>query len=56
MESRQILDFSPQLIAVYGPNRERLYANRFMLDYLGLSLDEWRRRFKVSWSRFLTSS
>ncbi len=27
-------------------NRERLYANRGMLDYLGLSLEEWRRRFK----------
>jgi PAS domain S-box-containing protein len=29
---------------VYGPNRERFYANRVMLDYLGLSLDEWRER------------
>src|SRR6267154_4076856 len=26
-ELRQVLDFTPQLIAVYGPNRERLYAN-----------------------------
>src|SRR4029077_11436525 len=25
-ELRQMLDFAPQLIAVYGPNRERLYA------------------------------
>ena len=46
MEFRQILDLAPQLVAVYGPNRERLYANRVMLDYLGLSLEEWRRRFK----------
>ncbi len=46
MEFRQILDLTPQLVAVYGPNRERLYANRVMLDYLGLSLEEWRRRFK----------
>jgi PAS domain S-box-containing protein len=45
-EFRQILDLAPQLVAVYGPNRERLYANRVMLDYLGLSLEEWRRRFK----------
>jgi PAS domain S-box-containing protein len=30
------------LIAVYGPNRERLYANRVALDYVGLSLKEWR--------------
>jgi len=34
-ELRLILDLAPQLIAVYGPNRERLYANRVLLDYLG---------------------
>ena len=34
----------PQLIAVYGPNRERFYANRTALDYLGISLDEWRHK------------
>jgi PAS domain S-box-containing protein len=43
-ELRLILDLAPQLIAVYGPNRERLYANRTALDYLGISLDEWRRQ------------
>jgi len=42
IESRQILDLTPQLITVLGPNRERLYANRAALDYLGVSLDEWR--------------
>jgi PAS domain S-box-containing protein len=42
-ELRQMLDFAPQLIAVYGPNRERLYANRIALDYAGLSIDEWRQ-------------
>src|ERR1700723_3295460 len=41
-ELRQMVDFVPQLIAVYGPNRERVYANRTALDYLGISLDEWR--------------
>jgi len=46
MEFRQILDFAPQLVSVYGPNHERIYANRVMLDYLGLSLEEWRRRAK----------
>jgi PAS domain S-box-containing protein len=46
MELRQILDLAPQLISVYGPNRERLYANRVMLDYLSFSLEEWRRRSK----------
>jgi PAS domain S-box-containing protein len=44
MELRQMLDFTPQLIAVYGSNRERLYANRIALNYLGMSLDEWRQR------------
>jgi formate hydrogenlyase transcriptional activator len=42
-ELRQMLDFAPQLIAVYGPNRERLYANSVALDYAGLSIDQWRR-------------
>jgi PAS domain S-box-containing protein len=41
MEFRQILDLAPQLTAVYGPNQERLYANRNALEYLGMSLDEW---------------
>src|SRR6266436_974712 len=43
IELRQVLDLTPQLIAVFGPNRERLYANCRALDYLGMSLDEWRR-------------
>jgi PAS domain S-box-containing protein len=42
-ELRQMLDFAPQLIWVYGPNRERLYVNRIALDYLGLTLEEWRQ-------------
>jgi PAS domain S-box-containing protein len=42
---RQILDLAPQLVAVFGPDSERLYANRILLDYLGLTLEEWRRRF-----------
>ena len=43
-ELRQILDLAPQSIAVYGPNREPLYANRVMLDYHGLTLEKWRQR------------
>jgi PAS domain S-box-containing protein len=43
---RQILDLAPQLVAVFGPDSERLYANRILLDYLGLTLEEWRARFK----------
>jgi formate hydrogenlyase transcriptional activator len=42
---RQILDLAPQLVAVFGPDSERLYANRILLDYLGLTLEEWRHRF-----------
>ena len=41
MELRQVLDLAPQLVAVFGPERERLYANRMALDYLGISLDQW---------------
>ena len=44
MELRQMLDLAPQLVAVFGPNRERLYANRIGLDYLGVSLEEWRQK------------
>ena len=44
MELRQILDLAPQHVAVFGPGRERLYANRASLDYLGVSLDQWRQR------------
>jgi PAS domain S-box-containing protein len=42
-EFRQMLDFTPQLIGVYGANRERLYANRTALNYLGMSLEQWRQ-------------
>jgi formate hydrogenlyase transcriptional activator len=44
MELRQMLDLTPQLVAVFGPNRERLYANHVALDYLGLNLEEWRKK------------
>jgi len=44
IELRQILDLAPQLIAVLGPQRERLYANRTALMYLGSTLEEWRQR------------
>ena len=43
LELRQILDLTPQLIAVFGPHyRERLFINRTGLEYHGLTLDEWR--------------
>jgi formate hydrogenlyase transcriptional activator len=42
-EWRQMLEFTPQLVRVFGPDHERIYANRIGLDYLGLSLEEWRQ-------------
>jgi len=36
-----VLDLAPQLIAVFGPLRERLYLNRMSLDYFGVTLDQW---------------
>jgi PAS domain S-box-containing protein len=43
-ELLQVIDLTPQLVSVFGPGRERLYANRMLLDYLGLTLEEWRER------------
>ena len=40
-ELRQMLDLTPQQVAVFGPGGERLFANRVALDYVGLSLEEW---------------
>src|SRR5580692_3391318 len=34
-ELRQVLDLAPQMVAVFGPQRERLYANSVALAYLG---------------------
>src|SRR3989442_1570267 len=44
IELRQSLDLAPEIIGVLGPKRERLYANRTALTYLGSTLDEWRQR------------
>jgi len=38
-----MLEFTPQLVRVFGPDHERIYANRIGLDYLGVSLEEWRQ-------------
>ena len=42
-EIRQILDLAPQLIAMFGPKRERLYVNRGALSYFGTSIERWRQ-------------
>jgi formate hydrogenlyase transcriptional activator len=67
-ELRHIVDLAPQLIAVFGPHLERLYANRMSLDYFGLTLDEWRdtqpgavghpddaKRCRSDWDRAMSS-
>jgi PAS domain S-box-containing protein len=51
---RQILDLAPQNVAVFGPDSENLYANRILLDYLGLTLEEWRHRFKSAVPSYTT--
>jgi PAS domain S-box-containing protein len=43
-ELRQILDLTPQHVAVAGPGQERIFANRALLNYFGLRLEEWRIR------------
>ncbi len=68
MELRQILDLTPQLIAVFGTRRERLFINRIALEYHGLTLDEWlhsapgalghpddSKRVQAIWDRALSS-
>jgi PAS domain S-box-containing protein len=44
IELRQILDLTPQHVAVMGPGQERLFANRAALNYFGLRLEEWQSR------------
>ena len=43
-ELRQILELAPQHVYVLGPDPDRtlLYGNQAALDYLGLTLEEWR--------------
>jgi PAS domain S-box-containing protein len=41
-ELQKILDLTPQFVGVFGPNRERIFANQVTLDYYGVTLDQWR--------------
>jgi PAS domain S-box-containing protein len=43
-ELRQVLDLAPQMVAVLGPGRERLYANSIGLAYVGTTLEKWRQQ------------
>jgi PAS domain S-box-containing protein len=47
-ELRQMLDFTPQFLAVVAADGTPLYLNRLSLDYLGMSLDEWRQRKHIA--------
>jgi PAS domain S-box-containing protein len=49
MELRQILDFTPHLVGVFDVGREHLYASRPALDYLGLTLEEWKGKSDPFW-------
>jgi formate hydrogenlyase transcriptional activator len=42
-ELRQVIDLTPQIVIVYSPKRERVYANRWALAYFGATLEDWRR-------------
>jgi PAS domain S-box-containing protein len=44
MELRQMLDLTPQYLGVLGADGSPIYANRASLDYLGMSLEEWKQR------------
>jgi PAS domain S-box-containing protein len=44
IEFQQMLDLSPQHIAVIGPGQERIFANQALLNYFGLRLEEWQNR------------
>ena len=43
-ELRQILDLTPQHIGVIGPDGSRLYCNHTALEYLGITLEQWRAK------------
>jgi PAS domain S-box-containing protein len=43
-ELRQMLDLTPLYLMVLGHDGSPLYANRASLDFLGMSLDEWRQK------------
>jgi len=46
-ELRQMMDLTPQYLSVLGADGTPIYANRASLDYLGITLDEWRQRGRI---------
>jgi PAS domain S-box-containing protein len=47
IELRQILDLTPQHHGVLAPDGSRLYANRTVLEYFGITLEQWREPGRV---------
>jgi PAS domain S-box-containing protein len=43
VELRQILDAAPQFLVVLGSDGSRLYANRSVVEFRGLTLEEWQK-------------
>jgi formate hydrogenlyase transcriptional activator len=43
VELRQILDAAPQFLFVLGSDGSRLYANQSVLDFRGLTVEEWQK-------------
>jgi formate hydrogenlyase transcriptional activator len=43
IELRQILDAAPQFLFVLGSDGSRLYANQSVLDFRGLTVEEWQK-------------
>ena len=46
-ELRQVLNLTPQHIAVSGPDGSPLYANHAALEYFGITLDQWRASSRI---------
>ena len=46
-ELRQILELTPQHIAVLAPDGSRLYCNHTALEYCGITLEQWREPGRV---------
>jgi hypothetical protein len=47
---RQIIDTVPSIVWTLGPDGENTYANRRLLDYIGVSRKDFRKR---GWQRFV---
>jgi len=50
IELRQILDLTPQHIGVFAPDGSRLYANHTLLEYFGITLEQWCEPSRVHYS------